>query len=164
MSDIDLYRAYNSYGENVHDLFDKIEEGLFVPLYQREYTWEEENINQLFDDLLLGIRELSNENGDNAATFLGTVILTNLANKKDTVQNGEERAQPTAVQLVIDGQQRISTIALLAVQLTTCLKLLSDDLPDNTPYKVLKNHCCDLIETLRKLYTLKLGRRCDANE
>ena len=39
--------------------------------------------------------------------YLGTVILTNLANKKDSFQHGEDCAQPTSVQLVIDVQQRM---------------------------------------------------------
>lgn len=78
MPNIDLHKAYNPIGESIHDLFDRTEEGFFVPLYQREYTWEEDNINQLFDDLVLGIRELSNEDGDNSTTFLGTLILTNI--------------------------------------------------------------------------------------
>lgn len=158
MADIDLHKAYNSLGDSVHDLFDRTEEGFFVPLYQREYTWEEENINQLFDDLVLGIRELSNADGDNATTFLGTTILTNLADKKDTVPKGEDKAQPTAVQLVIDGQQRISTIAFLSILLIERLKGLSASLPTKAPYTVLQNHCSDLVETLPKLFTIKLGR------
>ena len=73
MVEIELHREYKSSGESIQDLFDSIEEGFFVPLYQREYTWEEDNINQLFDDLVLGVYELS-EKG-NAITFLGTTIL-----------------------------------------------------------------------------------------
>ena len=67
MTDIDLHKEYDSRGESVQDLFDSTEEGFFVPFYQREYTWEEDNINQLFDDLVLGVRELP-EN-DNTTTF-----------------------------------------------------------------------------------------------
>ena len=157
MPDTDL-RGYESHVYNIHHLFDKTEEGFFVPLYQREYTWEEENINQFFEDLILGIWELSNKNDKNAATFFGTLIFTNLVDKITTVKKGEDNAQPTAVQLVIDGQQRISTIALLAIQLTERLKSFRDKLPDGEPYKVLKDHCDDLNEKLPKLYTIKLGR------
>ncbi len=158
MPDIDLHKSYNSLGESIHDLFDRTEEGFFVPLYQREYTWEEENINQLFDDLVLGIRELASENGDNATTFLGTTILTNLSDKKNTIQKGEDKAQPTAVSLVIDGQQRISTVGLLAIQLIERLKLLVSGLPGKAPYTILQNHYTEQIDSLQKLYTIKLGR------
>jgi hypothetical protein len=154
LPDIDLHNAYDSIGQSVQDLFDSAEEGFFVPLYQREYTWEEDNINQLFDDLILGIQELTEPDGDNATTFLGTPILTNVKDKKQTVQKGEEKAQPTAVQLVIDGQQRISTIALFAIQLTERLRSLISGLPTKAPYQQFHYHCADLVSRLERLYTI----------
>ncbi len=158
MTNLDLHNEYNSSGESIHDFFDQIEEGFLVPLYQREYTWEEENINQLFDDLVSGIRELTDQAGENTTTFLGTTILTTLVDKKDTVKTGEDRAQPTAVKLVIDGQQRIGTISLLSIGLTSLLNALDAALPAHPTYKPLKAHCRDLLETLRHLYALRLGR------
>lgn len=160
MADINLHNAYDSMGESIHDLFDRTEEGLFVPLYQREYTWEEDNINQLFEDLIQGIRELASNN-DDATTFLGTTILTILADRKSTVVAGQNNAQPTAVRIVIDGQQRISTIALISIQLIVRLQELVKSLPNKAPYETLHHHCKDLIDTLRKLHTLKLGRGSD---
>ena len=156
MSDIKIRDSYESYVDNVRNLFDTPGEGFLVPLYQREYTWEEENINQLFEDLLLGIWELSNEDGHNAATFLGTVILLKQSGRITSVQRGENHAQPTAVRLVIDGQQRISTIALLSIQLTERLKSLSRELPRK--YSALQNHCKNLNKELLKLYTVRIGR------
>ena len=143
MAEIELHKEYNSSGESVQDLFDRVEEGFFVPLYQREYTWEEENINQLFDDLVLGVRELS-EN-ENTTTFLGTTILTTLGNKEEVVKPGEERAQPTAVQIVIDGQQRISTLALISIQIIVKLEQLLKDIPR-------KNSVCGLAECWQKIH------------
>lgn len=55
MAEINLHKEYDSSGESVQDLFDGTGEGFFVPLYQREYTWEEDNINQLFDDLVSAV-------------------------------------------------------------------------------------------------------------
>ena len=156
MADIDLHKEYNSSGESVQDLFDSTEEGFFVPLYQREYTWEEDNINQLFDDLVLGTRELS-EN-ESATTFLGTTILTALGNKKQTVKVGEERAQPTGVQIVIDGQQRISTLALASIQIIVKLRGLLNGLPHRAPYADLHNAGDKFIERLTKLHTIELGK------
>ena len=156
MADIDLHKEYNSSGESVQDLFDSTEEGFFVPLYQREYTWEEDNINQLFDDLVLGTRELS-EN-ESATTFLGTTILTALGDKKQTVKAGEERAQPTGVQIVIDGQQRISTLALISIQIIVKLRRLLDGLPHKAPYADLHYAGDNFIERLTKLHAIKLGK------
>ena len=157
MSDIDLHNSYNSSGQSIHDLFGRQEEGFFVPIYQREYTWEEENINRLFEDLILGIQELSEEDGDNSTMFLGTTILTDLEEKKDAVKPGDERAEPTAVKQVVDGQQRISTIALLSIRLIEFLKSLEGQLPSGSPYEILKNRSKILQTTLRRLYSLRLG-------
>ena len=156
MADIDLHKEYNSSGESVQDLFDGTEEGFFVPLYQREYTWEEDNINQLFDDLVLGTRELSYN--DNSTTFLGTTIVTTLGDKKQTVKAGEERAQPTAVQIVIDGQQRISTLALISIQIIVKLRNLLDGLPHKAPYSDLHNAGEKFTVRLRKLHTIEMGK------
>ena len=156
MANIDLHNEYNSSGESVQDLFDRTEEGFFVPLYQREYTWEEDNINQLFDDLVLGTRDLSDD--DNATTFLGTTIFTTLRDKKQTVIVGEERAQPTGVQVVIDGQQRISTLALLSIQIIAKLQELLNGLPRKPPYADLHNAGGRFIERLGKLHTIELGK------
>ena len=156
MVDIDLHKEYNSFGESVQDLFDSTEEGFFVPLYQREYTWEEDNINQLFDDLVLGIRTLSDDK--NATTFLGTTILTRLHDKKQAVKDGEDRAQPTGVQIVVDGQQRISTLALLSIQIIVKLQDLLKGLPHKHPYEDLHNAGDKFMKRLGKLHTIELGR------
>ena len=75
MVDVDLHNDYNTYGDSIYNLFGRREEGFAVPIYQREYTWEEDNIIQLFDDLILGVQELSSEGGNHATSFLGTLIL-----------------------------------------------------------------------------------------
>ena len=156
MTDIDLHKEYNSSGESIKDLFDSTEEGFFVPLYQREYTWQSDNINQLFDDLVLGTRELS-EN-ENATTFLGTTIMTALGDKGQTVEVGNERAQPTGVQIIIDGQQRISTLSLISIQITVKIRALLEGFPSKVPYADLHNTGDKFIKRLEKLHTIELGK------
>ena len=158
MSGIDLHRSYNSSGESILDLFGQLGEGFFVPIYQREYTWEEENITRLFEDLVLGVNELTNSIGDHTATFLGTAILTDIEDRMETVRPGDEKAQPTAVRLVVDGQQRIATVSFLSIQLTLLLQSLENRLPSDPPYDILKNHSGDLRQKLENLYSFKLGR------
>lgn len=59
-----------------------------IPIYQRNYAWEEMHIQQLIDDI----------NTSNDSYFLGTLIV----NQKDT-----------DIYEVIDGQQRLTTLYLL---------------------------------------------------
>lgn len=64
-----------------------------VPKFQREYSWQDDEVTELWEDLS------SNINSD--AYFLGLIILTSEEKKK----------------VVVDGQQRIITLTLLAVAL-----------------------------------------------
>lgn len=66
-----------------------------IPVYQREYTWNKDNYEELYTDLMEG------DNGH----FLGTVIFKNLNN--DSGLNSYRDYE------VIDGQQRLITVSLL---------------------------------------------------
>ena len=59
---------------------------------------------------------------------------------------------------MVDGQQRISTIGLLAIQITEKLKTLSASLPNEHPYSILTSQCSDTIDTLEKLYSVEVKR------
>lgn len=155
MTAIDLHKEYNSTGECVQDLFDSREEGFYVPLYQREYTWEQENIDQLFDDLVLGVNQLPDD--ENATTFLGTTILANISDSQKS-KTAEARAQPTGVRIVIDGQQRISTLAILSIQVISKLRSLKDRVPRASPYSDLQNATDLFIDRLTNLHAIALGR------
>jgi len=65
---------------------------LVVPLNQREYSWEEEHVRDLFTDFANAVAN------DKATYFLGTVVLT----------RGE-----TNIPEVSDGQQRLATTTIL---------------------------------------------------
>ncbi len=65
---------------------------LIVPLNQREYSWEEEHVTDLFHDLAQAIDERK------SSYFLGTIVLT--------------RARDGSLE-VADGQQRLATTTLL---------------------------------------------------
>ena len=156
MTNFDLGNDYSSNGLSVQDLFGRMELGFFVPPYQRAYTWDDYNIEQLFEDLFLGICELvENSSG---ATFLGTAILADKSDRSDVVVDGEDRAKPTGVQVVIDGQQRISTLALLSIQLIQKIKTLRQQL-SGTKYEDqdLYNQANKFIGWLECLYKMDSG-------
>lgn len=83
--------------------------GFRIPEYQREYDWSEENINRLFSDCLSGFHRLSTSPNADAFTFLGTLILVEEKTK-------EEDFAGTSV-AIVDGQQRLTTLTLLACAL-----------------------------------------------
>ena len=69
-----------------------------VPSYQRPYSWEEEQAGELFDDVLAAMQR-ANGREDAEPYFLGSLVLIKAP--------GWSRAQ------VVDGQQRLTTLALL---------------------------------------------------
>ena len=83
-----------------------------IPPYQRDYSWEEAHWNQLWEDILSNDKE----------HFLGILVLQ------------EERNQV----IVIDGQQRITTILLIILM---CIYILNDkikELSDEKQKEVLE--------------------------
>lgn len=86
-----------------------------VPLYQRTYSWEKEQHERLWTDLVL----LAEERQDNldATHFLGSVVLA------PSPSNG-----PTGVHrfLVVDGQQRLTTLSILLAAIRDHLAATED--------------------------------------
>ncbi len=81
--------------------------GYKIPEYQREYTWDETNIDRLLEDCLNGFSRLS-QAGQQGFTFLGSIILT---------RGGREATFDGVSLLVIDGQQRLTSLILTACSL-----------------------------------------------
>src|SRR5688572_25238777 len=77
---------------------------LRVPPYQRSYAWREENIAELYEDLFGAMQRGDHE------YFLGSVVL---------VQEGE-------VHMIVDGQQRLATIAILLAAVRDFFKERND--------------------------------------
>ena len=73
---------------------------LVVPVYQRNYTWRKENCKLLFDDIL----NICND--DRKKHFIGSVVFVDHADSF----------------IVIDGQQRITTISILLLALRNAIK------------------------------------------
>ena len=156
MAKIDLHKEYNSSGESIQEFFRSLDEAFVIPIYQREYTWEDENISQLFDDLVSGVNDFT-KNFD-TTTFLGTTILTEARNRSLYVKSDEPRAQPKIIQVVIDGQQRISTLALISIQLIVklnkfCLKSLHNDL-----FTLLNDARNEYVKQLEYLHVININR------
>jgi uncharacterized protein with ParB-like and HNH nuclease domain len=107
-----------------------------VPLFQRPYTWEDEDWRTLFDDVIEVYEE-----GPEERHFVGSIVTKSLG------------ATPEGVSpfLIIDGQQRLTTVTLLLAALRDVaretapklsdkihrLYLTNEFAPDEHRYKVL---------------------------
>ncbi len=127
---VDISTAFNTSSEKVSDFFRRPGISFYIPLYQREYSWDKENIDQLIEDICSGVESVLDNDG--TIHFLGAIILVTEKNAKVNINPRDNRALPPRIDNVIDGQQRISTIALLSCLLYQKLyenrqKLIKDD-------------------------------------
>ncbi len=74
-----------------------------VPIWQRQYTWKAEQHEQLWHDLMEQYRSLGSGHAASSGHFLGSFVLS----PKDPTASG------VSYFLVIDGQQRLTTLMLL---------------------------------------------------
>lgn len=77
-----------------------------VPAFQRAYSWTTDEAGQLIEDLLLALGEADTQGGP-GGYFLGPILLL------DAAKPGARDRSPRTLQ-IIDGQQRLATLTVLA--------------------------------------------------
>ncbi|GAA7307053.1 hypothetical protein HpBGD104_14450 [Helicobacter pylori] len=101
------------------DFIGKSQEKQFViPIYQRLYSWEKEQCKQLWDDII----KIGGDDKMNGH-FIGSIVF---------VHDGIYTTSHNEL-LIIDGQQRLTTITLLFIA-------LRDHLSDEVKRKEIENH------------------------
>jgi uncharacterized protein with ParB-like and HNH nuclease domain len=93
-----------------------------VPIYQRRYSWEVEECSQLWDDLVRIVK--GNYPGGH---FVGSIVY---------IESGLFQVGPVPKLLIIDGQQRLTTLSLLIAALAQQLAA-SEGASDITARKLI---------------------------
>ena len=116
--------------------FDGSDKRFIIPLYQRNYDWEEKNCEQLFQDLLkLHTSQRKNH-------FFGSIV--------SKIQPGTED------RLIIDGQQRITTVSLLLIALVNARKAkLINATEEKLVEKIFKRYLVDEYQESERKVKLK---------
>ncbi len=113
-----------------------------IPLYQRTYSWQDEQLTRLWDDVL---KLTADRVEDPKAThFIGSVVLA------------PQDIGPVGVQqyLVVDGQQRLTTLSLLLAALRDHRAAAEDPIHrDRINYKYLINQWEPAAQRLKPLLT-----------
>lgn len=78
-----------------------------IPIYQRTYSWTDKECKQLWDDIIR-----SGNNDAISVHFVGSIVY---------VEEGLSQVSHQAPLLVIDGQQRLTTVTLLLAALAEAL-------------------------------------------
>ncbi|KAB1516094.1 DUF262 domain-containing protein [Photobacterium damselae] len=142
---LDIFKAEP---QSVFDVIcDKKNTGFYMPAYQRPYSWEEKHIQDLFADCENVFRNLL-ESSD-AIIFLGS-LLTVDDSAASTICPLAKRHTPTHIKLVIDGQQRLSTLVLIILCLNERLNTLLPKLKKAIDKEVDAN-LADSLEDLREI-------------
>ena len=97
----------NAAPQSIVSLLTSANQRMVIPVYQRPYSWDEEQCRQLWDDIVaIGRRQ-------SGTHFTGSVVM---------VLGDEFSISGVNKLLVIDGQQRITTLSLLIVALAEYAK------------------------------------------
>jgi hypothetical protein len=123
---INIDKAFSTENRSVFEYFQSPGVGFYIPLYQREYSWDNDNVEQLLEDITKGIESII-EDDENGIRFLGTII-TVTETDKNKVQPQDTKALPSSIEKIIDGQQRLSTIALFSALLVSHVNKLEKSL------------------------------------
>ena len=78
-----------------------------IPIYQRAYSWTERECEQLWNDIIRTGKEESI-----SAHFMGSIVY---------IEQGLYHVSRQSPLLVIDGQQRLTTVMLILEVLARCL-------------------------------------------
>lgn len=117
--------TFNHSAEDLSSFFSQPGRGFYVPYYQRNYSWDDENATKLINDIFSAVKRTLAKPKN--TVFLGTVILHDEKN----VQVGthlDTRNLLSKVSNVVDGQQRITSLSLLGCVLHETLGKIASDL------------------------------------
>lgn len=124
--------------------FLKKSEQFAVPIYQRTYSWTESECRQLWDDV---IRTGSND--DIRAHFLGSIVY---------IEKGLYSVTGYSPMLVIDGQQRLTTVSLIIEALARHLEGSGEPIDGFSTNKLRNYYLLNPEETGERRYKLILSK------
>jgi len=119
-----------------------------IPIYQRTYSWTREECQQLWNDIIR-----AGEDAKVNAHFVGSIVY---------IEKGLYQVSSQSSLLVIDGQQRLTTLLLLITVLTQFLETLPDSerepLDGFSPRKLRNYYLINPEEEGERYYKLLLSQ------
>lgn len=131
----DVASAFEADLVSIFDLFSKPGQFLYVPSYQRKYSWGKSRITEFLNNILNGFGKLQKDK--KSYTFLGSIITVQDASK-ESIFPRQDGHIPSSVIHVIDGQQRTTTLLIIATVLHNMLMIKgkafsSEEFEENNP-------------------------------
>ncbi len=113
-----------------------------IPIYQRTYSWTESECRQLWNDILR-----VGENDEILVHFVGSIIY---------IEKGQFHVTNQSPLLVIDGQQRLTTVSLIIEALARQLKNGMEPIDGFSAEKLREYYLLNRLETDERRYKLLL--------
>lgn len=131
----DIENCFKPSSKSVFDLLSENGTFFVIPTYQRPYSWKDEEISKMLNDIFEGYFLLLTK--VDTIKFLGTILTTD---SRSSAEVGEQRSTelPSRVLAVIDGQQRITTLILILTLLYEKIVLLHKRWGDNIEKQIDK--------------------------
>ena len=128
--------------------------GFYIPPYQRQYNWDEGHIRRLFEDINHGLVQILVKQKKDSITFIGTLIVIDDLRSETIAPNISRSDMPDTILPVIDGQQRLTTIALMNICLHDEIKIRSAKLEDSsgTAYEWLSARIIEVLPKLQETF------------
>ena len=137
-----------AYDANLLELLSRSGTQFMVPIYQRVYSWGEEECGRLWADILHAGRSVRLD-----SHFTGSIVY---------VERDQGTRTSTEPDLLIDGQQRVTTIMLLLAALAERLELMPEGerepVEGFSPRKIRNRYLVNADEDGDRYYKLVLSK------
>lgn len=143
--------VFSAHPKSVWEYLCENGQGLYVPAYQRQYSWDKSKISRLFEDACHGFTMLIDH--EDSITFLGTIIAIH-DTQYLTVNPLVKGDVPSRVMTIIDGQQRLTTLLLINTVLHEEIRYRSVKLQDqeHEDRQWLLEECMKVVGRLAKTF------------
>lgn len=111
---------------SVQDFYAHGDIGLLIPLLAPEYLWDEQEVSQFLADIVNCTQAFLDDRS--AILYFGSIVLQQGMDVGECIKPVDRSAMPPRVYTVIDGQQRLATLALIACLLYQRLGALREKL------------------------------------
>lgn len=141
----------NDVSVSVKSIAELLSLNLYIPEYQRDYSWSEDHARQLFEDTYEVFKKIKETN--QKYYLLGSVILHKEIQKHEKIYN------------IVDGQQRTITLRVLTNLLEEKIIINEDDYENDSPLAKVIIELKDLIKNLKaeekKQYNKFIKNKCN---
>lgn len=132
--------------------------GIYIPAYQRDFSWGQDQFLRFFEDVTADIRR--GESLQHYMTFIGSIICFD-DDKKLTIAPGLKSEQPERVYNIVDGQQRMIFINLLSTLLHKTIGIRYKDVLRQDQWFEVQGR--ELQKNLKKIISVNISGKEESN-